>query len=445
MNNHKISAHGDTLTTRTRIGVLDVARGLAIILIFFFNIPNMGNSNYEHFGAVQLLGWCSSDQVCWWILTLFVQGTQRGLLQILFGAGALILLEKTIKPSGPLEPVDRYFRRNLWLIVFGLLDIFVLLWFGDILLAYALAALLLFPFRKLSARSLLLLSLLFTFGSVAAGISTYLHSVRQNATFLQASQREAIGEPLTSVEIAAVTADREAMARLHPDERDLALERRARLGPFRADVALCYETWFTFLWHGGGLFDEVVESFFTMLLGMAFYKWGITQGLRSRRFYALLALLSYAVGLTGRVIATWQQAEFQNLPNIGTFANEPTRLLVTIGHLALLNLIMTFPFGRRLLGPFKAPGRVAFTLYLLQNFLGDWVLFPGFGFGLFGRFGWTGLTVIVLIASVVQVVLANLWLEYFALGPLEWLWRSLTQKQLLPLRSIRNGIQAVSL
>ena len=62
--------------------------------------------------------------------------------------------------------------------------------------------------------------------------------------------------------------------------------------------------------------------------------------------------------------------------------------------------------------PFQAVGRTAFSGYLLQNFLGMWVLFPAFGFGLYGRFGWFGLTVIAFAVIVAQIVAANLWLRW---------------------------------
>ena len=170
---------------------------------------------------------------------------------------------------------------------------------------------------------------------------------------------------------------------------------------------------------------------------MAFFKLGITQGRRSTRFYVWLCLCCYAPGLLLRGISTWQEVTAHGSQNIAAFAGETARLAVTIGHIALINLTIRTSFGRRLLAPFKAAGRTAFSLYLMQNFLGMLVLFPAFGFGLWGRYGWFGLTMIALAVISAQLVLANLWLRWFAIGPLEWLWRSLAYKQLQPFRHRR--------
>jgi len=64
-------------------------------------------------------------------------------------------------------PVDIYYRRLLWLLVFGLINAFILLWPGDILYSYALVGLLLFPFRNLSVKQL------FTAALIVLAIATF--------------------------------------------------------------------------------------------------------------------------------------------------------------------------------------------------------------------------------------------------------------------------------
>jgi uncharacterized protein len=54
---------------------------------------------------------------------------------------------------------------------------------------------------------------------------------------------------------------------------------------------------------------------------------------------------------------------------------------------------------------------------------------------LFGRFGALSATSIALGIFALQIVFSTLWLKYFAYGPMEWIWRQLTYRRRLPLRS----------
>ena len=54
---------------------------------------------------------------------------------------------------------EYYYRRLLWLVFFGLLNAYILLWEGDILFYYGLFGMLLYPFRKSSAKLLIMLGI----------------------------------------------------------------------------------------------------------------------------------------------------------------------------------------------------------------------------------------------------------------------------------------------
>jgi uncharacterized protein len=72
------------------------------------------------------------------------------------------------------------------------------------------------------------------------------------------------------------------------------------------------------------------------------------------------------------------------------------------------------------------------TTYLMQTAFGV-LVFYGIGFGLMGQLG-SGLAVACGIAFfIAQVFLARAWLARFSLGPVEWLWRTLTYFRLQPL------------
>ncbi|MBC7737443.1 MAG: hypothetical protein H7245_09580, partial [Candidatus Saccharibacteria bacterium] len=73
---------------RDRIEVLDVVRGIAILGIFYMNIPFMAGPVFGALlGDFRAMGWNPADQATWVFVNTVLDGTQRGLLEFLFGAG----------------------------------------------------------------------------------------------------------------------------------------------------------------------------------------------------------------------------------------------------------------------------------------------------------------------------------------------------------------------
>jgi uncharacterized protein len=81
---------------------------------------------------------------------------------------------------------------------------------------------------------------------------------------------------------------------------------------------------------------------------------------------------------------------------------------------------------RPLLTPIATVGRMPLTNYLLQTLLATFI-FYGWGLGFWGRIG-PALQLVLAIAIyfAIQIPLSRWWLNRFALGPMEYLWRSLT-------------------
>ncbi|WP_374139989.1 DUF418 domain-containing protein [Sphingomonas sp. 32-62-10] len=70
----------------------------------------------------------------------------------------------------------------------------------------------------------------------------------------------------------------------------------------------------------------------------------------------------------------------------------------------------------------------------MEQIIGLHILFSPYGFNLWGRFGWAEMTGIAAAMFVGLLVVANIWVRYFAMGPLEWLWRSLSYLKWQPFR-----------
>jgi uncharacterized protein len=437
------SAAGTTalapVAEKSRIDNIDIMRGIAILGILFMNMPAMAQSLWEHFGGdPRVHGWSAADQFTWITTQIVLEGTQRGMLEILFGAGLMLLAARAMKPDGPVAIADLWIRRNMWLCLFGLINALLLLWFGDILLTYGLAALLLFPFRLLKARTLLIVGLLYAIFMSVGGAVEYVSRTELMATAAAADAKVAAKQILTKDEAAAQKEWNEKVAKIKdgPDKETkklIAEETKWRNGGVGAYFVGAASVTTTF-WGKGFLPLWVAEAFFMMLIGMALFKWGVVQGERSKRFYLWLMLGCYAAGFAMRAMWVSEMLAFAPIPKTGWFTAEFSRLLVSLGHVAMVNWAVRTRAGAWLLAPFKAAGRMAFSLYLMQSFVTMWVLFAPFGFGLYGRFGWADQALIVIAIAAVQLVFANLWLRAFRMGPLEWVWRSLSHWRRQPMR-----------
>ncbi len=87
-------------------------RGLAILGIFYINVPYMAASVWTFSADVRLIGWTPADRDAWAAVNLFFAGTQRCLLEFLFGAGMMVLARKAMAPDGPVAVADLYYRRQ---------------------------------------------------------------------------------------------------------------------------------------------------------------------------------------------------------------------------------------------------------------------------------------------------------------------------------------------
>jgi uncharacterized protein len=423
---------------RDRIDVLDILRGIAILGIFYMNIPFMGNSGTLQQNDIRSIGWTGADQTVWSVISVVAEGTQRGLLEMLFGAGMMVLAARAMEPDGPVAVADLYIRRNLWLLAFGLFDVFVLGWIGDILHTYALAALFLFPFRNLKPRTLVAIGLIYPIVLATMSVGEYVSR----------------GELIAKVE--AIRAKQAAKQSLTPENKKTLAEWQKKLDRFTIDAdekkdvdaeakahkpgtgVLDYIGWEVGFWLK--LLSEyaqilwIIEAFSTMLIGVALWKWRIIQGGRSARFYLGMMLAAYGFGMTARAIGVAEITTFSPIPKTIWMTAEFARLAVALGHVALVNLAVKSVAGSNILAPFKASGRMAFSLYFMQQIIGLWILFAPFGLGLWGKYSYAGLAAIATAVIAAQIVFANIWMRFFVSGPLEWLWRSLAYVRWQPFR-----------
>jgi uncharacterized protein len=151
------------VSQQDRIPILDSLRGIAILGILLMNISGFGLPENQA-SDPSVLNETGLNFKVWYFIEWALTGTQRAFFSLLFGAGIILFTSRLKKRVPGFRAGEYFFRRQAWLLVFGLFNAYVLLWFWDILFGYAICGMILFTLRRLSPRALLfaaLLSLLF--------------------------------------------------------------------------------------------------------------------------------------------------------------------------------------------------------------------------------------------------------------------------------------------
>ena len=433
-----------------RIAALDVLRGLAILAILVMNVPTMGGYGSMDLWDPRLISWTAADQATFRFVGTFLAGTQRGLLELLFGAGIMIMARAGMRSDSPIAVADLNSRRNLWLCALGVFQALVLMWPGDILLAYGLTAIFVFPFRRLAPKWKAILGAAAILVAIAPSAMQYPERLAQRDAAHVAQAKVEAGRPLAAAERKALEAWREKAAQVaapaaQPKVREaMAQERAARLGSPVAYWTFLEKIWVAFNFTPFAWFS-FAEIFGTMLLGAALYEWGVIQGRAGAATYIAMIVGGYGIGVTLRTLAMDEYLTFSPDPKpFFWFGWDIARIALCLGHLGLVNLLLKAAAGRVLLAPFEATGKMPLTTYLGASMLCMLVIFPGFGLGQWGRHGWAGLEGIALLVMAGQLVFANVWLTVFETGPLEWVWKSLAYGRRQPFRKVTGAAGALA-
>lgn len=408
-----------------RIGALDYVRGWALFGILLMNITGFGLS-HAYYNPLNNGGATGADLLAWQIIQVGFDGTQRGLFSLLFGAG-IILLTTKLEERDPLHASDIYMRRNLWLIGFGMVNVWILLWPGDILYSYGITALFAFGFRKLSPRWLIGIGLA-SLALVAA--NNYSFAQEDLATNEDAQAAMAVknsGGALSDAQTAAIAALEAAEAGhtlpKEAIEADIAAHREGWRSTQDANAPLAVWLQSTHLYYAFG------DIFGMMLIGMALFKLGVLTLVRPVWLYGAMVAVGYGIGLPVNLMEMrWIVGhDFSFLAfSQANVTFDVGRLAMTLGHLGLLLLLYRSGLFGWLRRPMAAVGQLALTNYLTHSLVCA-IIFTGFG--LFGALQRHELYYIWFAICVVQLIISPIWLKYYRFGPMEWIWRYLTYWQ----------------
>ncbi len=420
-----------------RIDSLDILRGIALLGILLMNIVGFGLV-FQAAGNPTIQGGDSGWNLNIWIMnSMFFEGTMRALFSMLFGVGMILMTSRMEKRGGGIEVADIYYRRTIWLLLFGVVHAYLILWPGDILYAYGLFGLFLFPFRKSSAKSLIVAAAVLTL--IGVGLEYLrLQDPKENLEYFR--EAATYGEAEIPPEVlegkkAWIAGQKkfippqenidEITANMHSGYGELVMH----LAPINRMVQSLfnykYNPW------------DVLPM---MLLGIALFKLNIITAKRKMRTYLLLIFAGYGIGLPINYYETTTllNNNFSSEAFFDTFLTYPFgRIAMAMGHIGVIMIFCKLNILGFLKRSLAAVGRMALTNYIMQSVICV-IIFTGVGFSLFGQLQRYELYYVVAGIWLFQLIISPLWLRYFKFGPLEWLWRTLTYNKLQPFLRTRE-------
>lgn len=432
-----METHNSTLSpieSGERITALDIMRGIVLCGILLMNINGFGLAHAYQDPTVAggYEGW---NRTTWIATNMFFEGTMRGLFSLLFGVGMFILLDRMDKRHAGIKGADIYFRRLTWLLFFGVLHAYLLIWSGEILFNYALMGFLVYSFRRLPPGKLVVIAaVLFCIGTFW-NYMEYRGKVEMIEQVEQAKVLTAEGKELDR-ELKGATEEWQKIQEERSPESINAFNEGMRKGYFGV-VAFNAPEVFKWKTYGPYRYD-LWDILSMMLLGIALFKWNILSGDKSVRFYFFMVMIGYAIGLTVNYFETTHILN-NNFSYLSFYETNTTydlgRVGVSMGHIGLIMLLSKFNFLSWLKYALSSVGKMALTNYLMHSVI-CMVIFTGVGFGMFGKLQRYELLYVVLGIWIFQLILSPIWLRYFYFGPVEWLWRKLSYLNNPPFRKV---------
>jgi uncharacterized protein len=279
---------------------------------------------------------------------------------------------------------------------------------GDILIIYAFLGLLLIPVRAVNTKVLLVVALVLILNipGLILGWSGL------NAPPLTAGQQQ-------------VAAQMQAQG-MQSAQRQFDIKKSGSPGEIiRVNLTDGLDGKITFQVRTGRLW----VTFGLFLLGLCAGRLEIFRDTESNRaFFRKLLWGAGALAAVTTVVAVFRRAGMQ-ATSVGDLLTSLSwsvqQASLSAFYVAVVALLYWRKPARGLLPQLAPVGKMGLTIYLTQSAFGV-LLFYGFGLGLLGELGVAPAIALGILFFAVQVVLARWWMAHFSMGPVEWLWRSLT-------------------
>ena len=394
----------------SRVASLDLLRGVAILGILPMNILAFALVPASYQNPLAMGPISESEWWSWRFTHLFFDLRFMTIFALLFGAGIALFGQRPQREGS--TPAGRFYRRMAWLLVFGLVHAYGF-WLGYILVTYALCAMLAFPLRRLASAWLVVIASPLLLVPIGMWLLTALATLVMPPEAL--AELEASWFPPPEEIRSAIAAHQGSWLEQMPE---------------RAANVILMQTFVFGIW-------SLWRVTALMLLGIVLLRGGFLSASWSLCGYLLGACLGFGAGLaiTGWGLARNEAIAYAMVDamTIGSIFNYVGSLFGAFGWACLILSLAKAGRPAWLLPSLEAVGRTSFSNYLFQTLVCT-TIFNGHGLGWFGLVDRVHLWLVVIGVWIAQIMLTNLWLRWFAIGPVEWLWRSLASWRVLPIR-----------
>ena len=286
---------------------------------------------------------------------------------------------------------------------------------GDILIVYAFLGLLLIPFRNLKTRTLVITALVLILNVPGMLLGTLALNAPPPTPEQQQQRQEVQNKFLSSA--------------LHLSE----VKQSGTVGEL---VNLNLTTGAVAKWAFMIFSGRLWITFGLFLLGMCAGRLEIFKDTEANRgFFRRLLLPAGVVAVLTTLVEIIHPTSMQQLTSwvdlFAWFSFTLQQLSLSAFYVAMVVLLYWRQPAQGLLPALAPLGKMGLTSYLGQTLFGL-VVFYGIGFGLLGKVGAAAAIAMAILFFILQIWFARAWLSRFSLGPVEWLWRSLTYFTLTP-------------
>ena len=396
--------HTQTITPKKRINSIDALRGFALIGIMLLHC--MERFDLTLAPVVESPFWQAIDTAVYDSLYFLFSGKSYAMFSLLFGLSFFMQME-----SQAAKGVDfrgRFLWRLALLFLFGYIN--GLVYMGEFFMVYAVLGVFLIPLYKVSTRWLLVLCILL-FLQIPAVIS-----------FVSLLSDNVANEPTAAAAYMDRLFERAADVFINGSLMDVL-----SFNTFDGQSAKCLWVFNNFrylqllgLFIAGMLIgrqgihksEEKMVKYSRLFLPYCLAFWAV--------FYAVAFLLP-VWGVDGFALRVGQTL-FKTYGNLG-------QMMVYFCGFTLLYYRYK---GQKVLDRIAPVGRMSVTNYMAQSIVGV-SLFYGFGGNCAVEFNYLQSFLLGAAFCVIQIAYSNWWIKRFYYGPMEWLWRSLTWFQVVPL------------